>query len=136
MTQQLHGATITILLVDDDPLIRRLMRHMLEGHGYQLLEASDGKEGIKIAADYEQPIHLLVTDVVMPHGSGFDLVRDLPASHPETKVLYVSGSAANSVVVRRGLKESGHAFLSKPFTERELLQKIRDVLTGSTATEP
>ena len=136
MTQQLPGVTITILLVEDDPPIRRLMRRMLEGRGYQLLEASNGMDGIKIAADYDQPIHLLVTDVVMPHASGFDLAQDLRASHPETKVLYLSGYAADSVAVRGGLKESGQAFLSKPFTKEELLQKIRDVLTESTATKP
>ena len=134
MTQP--AITITILVVDDDPAIRRLMRRMLEGHGYQLLEAGNGRDGIKIAAEYEQPIHLLVTDVVMPHASGFDLVQDLTASHPETKVLYISGYADDAVEVRRGLKKSDQGFLPKPFTQTELLQKVRDVFTESTATKP
>ena len=136
MAQQLSDITITILLVDDEPAIRGLMRRMLEGQGYQLLEAGNGKDGIEIAAEYEQPIHLVVTDVVMPYASGFDLVRDLVASHPETKVLYISGCASDSVAVRGGLKESDEAFLKKPFTQTELLQKIRDVFTASTATQP
>ena len=136
MAQQLSDSTITILLVDDEPGIRGLMRRMLEGQGYQLLEAGNGKDGIEIAAEYEQPIHLVVTDVVMPYSSGFDLVRDLVASHPETKVLYVSGYADDSVAVRGGLKEARQAFLSKPFTQTELLQKVRDVFTASTATKP
>ena len=97
MAQQQSDITHTILLVDDEPGIRGLMRRMLEGQGYQLLEAGNGKDGIEIAAEYEQPIHLVVTDVVMPYASGFDLVRDLVASHPETKVLYVSGYADDSV---------------------------------------
>ncbi len=135
MTQQPDDATITILLVDDDPAIRQLMLRMLEAGGYRLLEARNGKEGVRIATEYKHPIHLLVTDVVMPHASGFDLVRDLAASHPETKVLYLSGYADDSVAVRGGLKESGEAFLLKPFTREELMQKIRDVLTEGSATK-
>ena len=136
MAQQPSDIIITILLVDDEPAIRGLMRRMLEGQGYQLLEAGNGKDGVELAAEYEQPIHLVVTDVVMPFASGFDLVRDLVASHPETKVLYVSGYTDDSVAVRGGLKESRQAFLSKPFTQTELLQKIRDVVTAGTATQP
>ncbi len=131
MTQQPDDATITILLVDDDPAIRKLMLGMLEGQGYKLLEARNGKEGVLIATEYKQPIQLLVTDVVMPHGSGFDMVRDLAASHPEAKVLYLSGYADDSVAERGGLKESGKAFLLKPFTREALAQKIRDVLADS-----
>ncbi len=136
MTQQPGDATITILLVDDDPAIRKLMLGMLEGQGYKLLEARNGKEGVQIATEYQHPIHLLVTDVVMPHASGFDLVRDLAASHPEAKVLYLSGYADDSVAVRGGLKESGEAFLLKPFTREALAQKIRDLLGDSPGAKP
>ncbi len=136
MTQQPDDATITILLADDDPAIRQLMLKMLEGYGYKLLEARNGKEGVQIATEYTQPIHLLVTDVVMPHASGFDLVRGLAASHPETKVLYLSGYADDSVAVRGGLKESGEAFLLKPFTREALAEKIRDLLGDSPGAKP
>ncbi len=136
MTQQPDDATITILLVDDDQVIRQLMREMLEAGGYRLLEARNGKEGVQIATEYKHPIHLLVTDVVMPYGGGFDLAQDLTASHPETKVLYLSGYADDSVAVRGGLKESGEAFLLKPFTREQLAQKIREVLADSPGAKP
>ncbi len=136
MTQQPDDATITILLVDDDQVIRQLMREMLEAGGYRLLAARDGKEGVQIASVFTHPIHLLVTDVVMPYGGGFDLAQDLTASHPETKVLYLSGYADDSVAVRGGLKESGEAFLLKPFTREQLAQKIREVLADSPGAKP
>lgn len=136
MTQQPDDATITILLADDDPPIRQLMLRMLEAGGYRLLEACNGEDAARIARDYKEPIHLLVTDIVMPRASGFDVVRDLAASHPEAKVLYVSGYADDSVAVRGGLKESGEAFLLKPFTREALAQKIREVLGASPGAKP
>ena len=97
----------TILLVDDEVPLRRLIQRMLDDQGYHVLEASDGDEALRVAADYTGLIALLVTDVVMPGLDGFTLVERLPESHPETRVLFISGHADRSVAVRGGLKESG-----------------------------
>ncbi len=124
-----HRVTVeTILLVEDEPAIRRLIRRALEGQGYQLLEACNGQEALVIAADHGGTIDLLVTDVVMPRMDGFTLGQRLSESHPETRVLFLSGQADQSVAVRGGLKEAGEAFLLKPFTHEHLLRTIRDHL--------
>ncbi len=122
--------TETILLVEDDAPIRRLLRRALLGQGYRLLEAKDGEEALSLAADDRTPIALLVTDVVMPRMDGFTLSKRLVESHPETRVLFLSGQASQSMAVRGGLKESGQAFLLKPFTHHCLLQTIREQLDG------
>ncbi len=117
-----------ILLVEDDPPIRKLIRRTLETRGYRLLEARNGAEAVRVATQHHEPIHLLLADVVMPYMSGFVVADRVVVSHPETKVLYVSGHAGDSVVVRGGLEESGRPFLLKPFTQSELAEKIRTVL--------
>ena len=120
----------TILVVEDEPPIRPLIRRSLKGQGYQVLQACNGEEALSLAANYRGPINLLVTDVVMPHMDGFTLGEQLVKSHPETRVLFVAGytnqSAANC------LREAGHAFLLKPFTHQCLLRTIREQLD----TEP
>ncbi len=130
MTVRPPGATI--LLVEDDPPIRRLILRSLENQGFQLLEARNGKEALSLAADHRGPIDLLVTDVVMPRMDGFTLGKRLVESHPETLVLFISGQADQSVAIRGGLKETGQAFLLKPFTRDGLIRTIRDQLD----TEP
>ena len=118
----------TILLVDDEPAIRLLIRLMLEGQGYQVLEACNGHEALRCAADHRGPIDLLVSDVVMPKMNGFTLGERLVKSLPETRVLLLTGHADQSVAVRGGLKETGHAFLLKPFTQDRLLAAIGEQL--------
>ncbi len=120
----------TILLVEDGDPIRQLMRRMLEAHGYRVLEARNGYEAMALAEEHRAPIDLLVTDVAMPWFSGFDVVDMVIGSHPETKVLFITGQA-NHVVVRRGLNESRRPFLLKPYTQVDLAQKIREVLESS-----
>ena len=115
----------TILLVEDDPPIRRLIRRMLQDQGYQVLAACNGHQALGLAADHREPIDLLVTDIVMPHMDGFTLWERLVESRPETRVLFLSGQADQSVAVRGGLKEAGRAFLLKPFTHDRLLRTIR-----------
>ena len=121
----------TILLVEDDAPVRRLLRRALEGQGYQLLEASDGHEALGLLANHSEEIDLLVTDVVMPRVDGFTLSERLGASHPKTGVLFLTGQSDRSVVVRGGLKEAGRAFLLKPFTHDTLLQAVRGQLDGA-----
>ena len=118
----------TILLVEDDPPIRTLIRRALKGQGYELLEACNGQEALSLASDHRGPIDLLVADVVMPRMDGFTLGERLVGLRPETRVLLMSGQAHQSVAVRGGLKEAGHAFLLKPFTRDSLLQTIRELL--------
>ena len=132
MTAKLPGETI--LLVEDDLPIRRLIRGALEGQGYQVLVACNGPEALGLAADHPGPIDLLVSDVVMPRMDGFKLAERLVASRPQTQVLFLTGYSDQSVSVRGGLKETGQAFLLKPFTHDRLLQTIRDQL--NTAPSP
>ena len=125
----------TILIVDDEPTIRRLIRRMLAEQGYQVIEAPNGHEALRLASDHRDPIALLVADVVMPQMNGFTLGERLVESHPETRVLFLSGYAAQSVTVRGGLKETGHAFLLKPFTQNRLLSAISEQLLWRQVTE-
>ena len=118
----------TILLVEDDAPIRRLIRRALEAEGFRLLEASNGREALFLASDHSEPIGMLITDVVMPCMDGFRLAEQLVESHPETRILFMSGQADRMVAVRGGLKEAGKMFLLKPFTPDQLLQTIRQLL--------
>jgi CheY-like chemotaxis protein len=119
----------TILLVEDEDPVRTLARENLTTCGYRVLEARDGNEALRVAASYRDPIHLLVTDVVMPNLGGRQLADALGNSHPETKVLYLSGYT-NDAIVRLGILESSLSFLQKPFRPSELARKVREVLDG------
>jgi CheY-like chemotaxis protein len=123
----------TILLVEDDPQLRRLIVRAIEGERYQLLEACNGHEALIIAANHTGPIDLLVTDVVMPVMDGFTLAEQLVETHPESRVLFVSGYTDRSQTIRLGLKDGGHAFLLKPFTVDHLVQTISDLLHARAA---
>jgi PAS domain S-box-containing protein len=119
--------TETILLAEDEPQVRELLTRGLEALGYRLLVACNGAEGLEIARTYRGPIHLLVTDVVMPLVNGRDLADGLAAERPETGVLFMSGYAEETVV-HRGVVDPGIAFLSKPFTAAELARHVREAL--------
>jgi CheY-like chemotaxis protein len=121
------GGTETILLVEDDERVRQLARMALEGVGYTLLEASNGAEALRLSAAHPGPIHLLVTDVVMPQMSGRQLAAQLSSARPALKVLYVSGYT-DDAIVRHGVLEKGLVFLQKPFTPAVLARKVREVL--------
>jgi CheY-like chemotaxis protein len=118
----------TILLVENEPALRELMRRFLEGSGYTVLGARNGDEALAASAQHPTPIDLLLTDVVMPGMSGFVLANKMVELRAETKVLYFSGYADDYDVIREGLHEAGRPFLLKPFTQKDLLQKIVDVL--------
>jgi CheY-like chemotaxis protein len=123
----------TVLLVEDEPLVRDLERQMLEECGYVVLAAGTPHAALEIAASYEGTIHLLLTDVVMPEMNGPELVERLALPRPEMKVIYASGYADESVV-RRGVLKANVAFLTKPFTLAALAAMARDVLDGGEGT--
>lgn len=127
--------TETILLVEDEGVVRGLVSDVLEGHGYKLLVASRSEEAFRLSGRHEGPIHLMVTDVVMPGMSGRELAERLASSRPKMKVLYISGYT-DDAVVRHGVQAEGMPFLQKPFTPVVLLRKVREVLGGSTLTAP
>jgi PAS domain S-box-containing protein len=117
----------TVLLVEDQEEVRRLTSRLLEARGYRVLVAADGHEALSMAESLAGPLHLLVTDVVMPHLSGREVALLLAPQHPAMRVLYLSGYADESIV-RHGVLEPGVAFLQKPFTADALARKVRAVL--------
>jgi PAS domain S-box-containing protein len=117
----------TILVVEDVSGLRRLMTRTLESNGYNVLTAASGDEALRVLEQYEEPVHLMVTDVVMPGMSGGSLAVRLARIRPEMKVLYMSGYT-DDVIVRHGVLEEGVPFLSKPFGTAELIRTIRQVL--------
>lgn len=117
----------TILLVEDEELVRTMTRTILEANGYRVLEAGDGPEAIRLSQDHAGPIHLLVTDVVMPEMNGWQLSERLVPAHPEMKVLYMSAHPEKPVV-QHGRLKAGTAFLQKPFTPMALARKVWEVL--------
>jgi two-component system cell cycle sensor histidine kinase/response regulator CckA len=123
----------TILLVEDQEEVRRLTHRVLEARGYTLLVAASGIEALRVAEAHPGPIHLLVTDVIMPAMSGREVGLLLAPARPETKVLYVSGYADESIV-HHGVLEPGIAFLQKPFTAEALARKVREVLDTPRAS--
>jgi CheY-like chemotaxis protein len=117
----------TILLVEDEDSVRRLSRRVLESQGYTVLEAINGEDALRIAADYGGVIDLLLSDVVMPELGGRLLAERLTASRPETEVLFISGYTDDEIL-RRGLLERGQHLLQKPFTATALAHEVRSVL--------
>ncbi len=119
--------TETILLVEDEEPLRRITREILEVSGYRVLDAGDGCEALLASQRYRGSVHLLLTDVVMPHMNGIELAKRLAPFHPEMKVLYISGYPENSHIPEIVL-DAGSAFLKKPFRPEVALQKIRQLL--------
>jgi two-component system cell cycle sensor histidine kinase/response regulator CckA len=113
---------VTILLVEDDVIMRRLTRRMLEEHGYKVLEAEDGKSALDLIGSHSGSIDLILTDVVMKGMNGPELVLRLIESHPAMKVVYMSGYTGE-LVANQGI-DSGIRLLERPFTRADLLKTI------------
>jgi two-component system cell cycle sensor histidine kinase/response regulator CckA len=121
-----HG-TETILLAEDEDGVRSLTREVLEKYGYTVLEAANGEEALALAGRHHGPLDLLLSDVVMPRMGGPELAQVLLRERPALKVLYMSGYTEHPMV-RRGVVDSGVAFLQKPFTPSLLVSRVREVL--------
>ena len=117
----------TILVVEDEPAVRSLVRRVLQKQGYRVLDASNGLEALRLVDGFDQKIHLLLTDVVMPEMSGHDLAERLSPARPDMKILYMSGYAEDAIVVNHVL-QPGFAFLPKPFAPDILAAKVRETL--------
>ncbi len=117
----------TVLLVEDEESVRQLVRETLEARGYKVLEADNGETALQIAGQQTEPLHMLITDVVMPGMGGRELASNIRTSRPKTKILYLSGYTEDAVV-HEGVLESGASFLQKPFTLQTLARKVREVL--------
>jgi len=117
----------TILLVEDEANVRRLGRQYLESLGYTVLEAPDGAAAIQVANAHVGPIHLLLTDVVMPGINGRELAQRISELRPEIKVLYMSGYTENAIG-HNGTLDAGITLLQKPFTLPALKAKVREML--------
>src|SRR5213594_80860 len=117
----------TILLAEDQKELRELIRQMLEMNGYTVIAASDGLEAIEICKRHEAPIHLMLSDVVMPQMGGRELAQRLATVRPDMKVLYMSGYTSNAIV-HHGILDPGTLFIQKPFTPDSLARKVREVL--------
>jgi PAS domain S-box-containing protein len=117
----------TILLVEDDEMIRHLVQKVLKGNGYTVLVAGDGNAAERMAGAHAAAIHLLMTDVVLPGLNGREVARRLVAQRPGIKVLYLSGYT-DDAIVHHGVLEPGVAFLQKPFSPAVLGRKVREVL--------
>ncbi|MGA2632000.1 MAG: response regulator [Terriglobia bacterium] len=128
------GGNETILMAEDQDAVRVLVCEVLKSKGYKVLEASQGEEALRMAREHEGPIHLLVTDVVMPGMGGRDLARNLVALRPEMKVLYMSGYTGDAIV-NHGVIEEGLAFIQKPFAPAALARKVREVLGAAPLEE-
>ncbi len=117
---------LTVLLVEDDDSVRRIVHNYMERAGFNLLEAANAEEASDLAEVYEDPIHVLVTDVVLPGMSGRELADKLKSVRPELRVLLVSGFPRNTLVHTGAA--SGHRFLPKPFTANKLLESVRSLV--------
>jgi two-component system cell cycle sensor histidine kinase/response regulator CckA len=123
----------TVLVVDDEPEIRKLVAAMVSQFGHTALTADSGEHAIKVYKNLKAPIELLITDVVQPGMSGPMLADKLSELQPDLKVLYISGYD-NTHLVQTYVVERGHALLAKPFTTVQLKSKMQELLTPASAT--
>jgi CheY-like chemotaxis protein len=121
------GGRETILIAEDEPDLRELTRIFLESYGYRVLEASSADKAIQTAEIFAEPIHLLLTDVIMPGMSGRQLAEKILSKRPETKIVYMTGYT-DDMVMQHKVLEPGVQLLQKPFTKVELATKVRATL--------
>ncbi len=119
----------TVLVVEDNEMVRNLASAVLRRQGYTVLSAAEGRRAMDLLAAHAGPVHLLLTDVVMPDMDGRDLSRRAAVHYPDLKVLFMSGYTEN-VIARHGVLDEGVHFIQKPFSIRSLAGKVREILNG------
>src|SRR5258706_10412582 len=129
----LPAGTETILLVEDEDVVRGLAQKILEQSGYKVLAASRGAEAIRFCLQRTEPIHLLLTDVVMPETSGKEVADRATELLPDLRVLFMSGYT-DEAIVHHGVLDSHVEFIQKPFTPAALVRKVREVLDSELVT--
>jgi len=122
--------TETLLLVEDEEMVRQLVARVLRDLGYEVFETSSGDEALSLSDSLDRPIDLLVTDVVMPGMSGRELAEILIVKRPTTRVLFMSGYT-DEAIVHHGVLDGEAEFIGKPFTPQEIAHKVRGVLETS-----
>ena len=121
--------TETVLLVEDDGDVREFVRDVLRAHGYEVIAAVDGAQALTLIEQHAGPIHLVVTDVIMPRMMGSEVAARITALRPSIKVLYISGYPGDAIV-KQGVPEQ--AFVQKPFSVAALARRVRALLDGVT----
>ena len=122
-----EDSTKTVLVVDDEPEIRKLVAAMAGQFGYAVITADSGEHALTLFKNHKGPIELLITDVVQPGMSGPMLADKLLAIQPDLKILYMSGYD-NTMVVQKYVVERGHALLTKPFSAKDFRDKMQELL--------
>lgn len=133
-TETLPRGTETLLVVEDDPAVRHLARGVLEAQGYEVLLASNGQDALRVVyAHKESPIHLVVTDVIMPLMGGKAMAEWLKTTYPDLKILFTSGYT-DDAIAHHGVLDVGVEFLAKPYTPATLARKVREMLDNETGS--
>lgn len=119
----------TILVAEDQDALRKVICSVLEKKGYKVLQAKNGQEALSIIKECHEPVHLIITDVMMPEMGGADLANAILAKEKDTKIIFISGYL-DDTMAKHGLSPSKSRYLEKPFSSLELLQKVRNILSG------
>jgi two-component system cell cycle sensor histidine kinase/response regulator CckA len=131
LAEELSAGVETVLLVEDEEAVRSLVCKVLRASGYTVLESLNPADALRIAREHPDPIHLLLTDVVMPQMSGREVANQVIVLRPSTKVLFISGYT-DDAIVHHGVLDPKTAFLHKPFSPDALARKVREVLDNSS----
>jgi two-component system, cell cycle sensor histidine kinase and response regulator CckA len=126
----------TVLVVEDEEAVRRLVREVLLAQGYRVLEAPGGAEALRLCGEGAEPVDLVLTDVVMPGMSGRELAARLREAVPDIRILFMSGHTETAVLAEGTLRSPREAFLQKPFPQNALARKIRELLDGTDGGRP
>jgi CheY-like chemotaxis protein len=124
----------TVLLVEDGEALREVLQRVLEELGYTVHVASDGEEALTVSAAHDGPIHILVTDVVMPNMGGRELALELWRTRPETRVLFMSGYTEDAIL-HQSLRRTSVGFIGKPFRPDFLASKVREMLDATRGAQ-
>lgn len=125
----------TILLVEDDDMLRKLLSESLKLSGYRVIQAGNGDEAMAVSEMEGGPVHLLLTDVVMPIMGGPELARRLAPAHPQMKILYMSGYT-DDAIIHHGVLDRTVQLVEKPFSPRDLVRRVRRILDQPDAETP